>query len=145
FISAIVELAIAAFLALPELLRPRQVAKREEKPEPAREPQEELTPPRPRLVSDQKPALSVADYVAERIKAVKGGKLAFRDVYRDYEATAQRRGETALDPEQFTASLAKLCEGTTVYARESQGTVYLINVRFAGVKTKAPRNAADTA
>jgi len=51
---------------------------------------EELAPPKPRLVSDQKPALSVADYVAERIKAVKGGKLAFRDVYRDYEATAQR-------------------------------------------------------
>jgi hypothetical protein len=102
---------------------------------------EELAPPKPRLVSDQKPALSVADYVAERIKAVKGGKLAFRDVYRDYEATAQRRGETALDPQQFTASLAKLCEGTSVYARESQGTVYVINVRFAGAKANQKRNA----
>lgn len=56
----------------------------------------------------------MANYVAERIKAEKGGKLAFRDMYRDYEAIAQRRGETALDPEQRTASLAKLCEGTSV-------------------------------
>jgi hypothetical protein len=56
--------------------------------------------------------------------------------------TAQRRGEIALDPEQFTASLAKLCEGTSVYARESQGTVYLVNVRFAGVKAKASRQQA---
>jgi len=102
---------------------------------------EELAPPKPRLVSDQKPALSVADYVAERIKAAKGGKLAFRDVYRDYEATAQRRGEAALDQQQFTASLAKLCEGTSIYARESQGTVYVINVRFAGVKANQRRNA----
>ena len=83
--------------------------------------------------------MSVAEFVEERIKACKGGKVAFRDVYRDYEATAQRRGELALDPDQFTASLAKLCEGTSVYARESQGTVYLINVRFAGVASSAPR------
>jgi hypothetical protein len=40
-----------------------------------------------------------------------------------------------LDPEQFTASLAKLWEGTSFYARESQG----INVRFAGMKAKASR------
>jgi hypothetical protein len=136
--SAIVELAIAASLALPELLRPRHapVAKREERLEAESEPQEQLAPPKPRLVSDQTPALSVADYVAERIKAVKGGKLAFRDVYRDYEAIAQRRAEAALDPEQFGASLDKLCEGTSVSARESQGT---INVRFSGVKTRARR------
>jgi len=140
FFSAIVELAIAASLALPELLRPKHAAKREEEPEP--DPVTELVTPKPRLVSDHKPALSVADYVAERIKAVKGGKLAFRDVYRDYEASAQRRGETALDPEQFTASLVKLCEGTSVYARETQGAVCLINVRFAGVKTRAPRQQA---
>jgi hypothetical protein len=101
--SAIVELAIAASLALPELLRPRRapLAKREERLEAESEPQEQLAPPKPRLVSDQTPALSVADYVAERIKAVKGGRLAFRDVYRDYETTAQRRAEVALDPEQF--------------------------------------------
>lgn len=67
-------------------------------------------------------------------------KVAFREVYRDYEATTQRRSEIALDPEQFTASLAKLCQGTSVYACESQGSVYLINVRFAGVKAKAPRS-----
>jgi hypothetical protein len=144
FFSAIVELAIAAFLALPELLRPRHAptAKREEQPQFETGPQQELAPPKPRLISNQTPAVSVADYVAERIKAVKGGKLAFRDVYRDYEAAAQRRGETALDPEQFTASLAKLCEGTSVYARENQGTVYLINVRFAGMKAKTPRQQA---
>jgi hypothetical protein len=141
FFSGIAELAIAAFMALPELLRPRHapVAKREEQPEAGSEPQEQLAPPRPRLVSDQTPALSVADYVSERIKAVKGGRLAFRDVYLDYEATAQRRRETALDPEQFGASLDKLCEGTSVYARENQGTVYVINVRFAGMKAKMPR------
>ena len=145
FFSAIVELAIAASLALPELLRPQHkptATRREETPETnaaGPETAEELVTPKPRLVSDQKPALSVADFVEERIKAAKGGKLAFRDVYRDYEATAQRRGETALEPEQFTASLAKLCEGTSVYARESQGTVYLINVRFAGVASSAPR------
>jgi len=52
--------------------------------------------------------LSVTNYIAERIKAEKGGKLAFGDMYRDYEAIAQRRGETAIDPEQRTASLVKL-------------------------------------
>jgi len=56
----------------------------------------------------QKSALSVTNYIAERIKAEKGGKLAFGDMYRDYEAIAQRRGETAIDPEQRTASLVKL-------------------------------------
>ena len=97
--------------------------------------------PKPRLVSDQKPALSVADFVDERIKACKGGKIAFRDVYRDYEATAQRRGELALDPDQFTASLAKLCEGTSVYARETKGTVYLVNLRFAASGAARRRTA----
>jgi hypothetical protein len=141
FFSAIVELAIAASLALPELLRPqhRPPSRRGETPGPQSTAEPELVTPKPRLVSDQKPALSVAEFVEERIKACKGGKLAFREVYRDYEATAQRRSELALDPDQFTASLAKLCEGTSVYARESQGTVYLINVRFAGVVSSAPR------
>jgi hypothetical protein len=81
-------------------------------------------------VSDQKPALSVANFVEERIKAAKGGKIAFRDVYLDYEAMAHRQDQPALAPDQFTASLAKLCEGTSVFAHKLRGTVFLINVRF---------------
>jgi hypothetical protein len=97
--------------------------------------------PAPRLVSDQKPALSVTDYVGERITACNGGKVAFRDVYLDYEAVAQRQGRPALTPEQFTASPAKLCEGTSVFAREVRGVVFLLNVRLAGIAKNSPRRA----
>src|SRR5262249_13563534 len=38
------------------------------------------------------------------------------------------------------SSLVKLCENTSVYARESQGRVYLINVRFAGVSAAQMRS-----
>jgi hypothetical protein len=36
-------------------------------------------------------------------------------------------------------AIVKLCGGTSVYTREGQGTVYLINVRFASVKVKVHR------
>ena len=108
FFSAIVELAIAASLALPELLRPKRAlapigssgvqGKREEEPEASAE---IVTPemPKPRLVSDQTPALSVADFVGERIVACRGAKIAFRDVYLDYEAMAQQQPRPALAPD----------------------------------------------
>ena len=41
----------------------------------------------------------------------------------------------------FTTYLAKFCKGASAYARESQGTVYVINVRLAGVKANQERNA----
>ena len=37
-----------------------------------------------------------------------------------YKATAQRRSKTALDPEQFTAKLAELCEGTSGYLAKAK-------------------------
>jgi hypothetical protein len=40
-------------------------------------PAEILAPTKPQLVSDRPPAYSVADYIAERIVATKGGRLAF--------------------------------------------------------------------
>jgi hypothetical protein len=148
FFSAIVELAIAASLALPELLRPKRSpatignvgapGKREEE---AAASAEIVAPetPKPRLVSDQTPAFSVADFVAERIIACRGAKIAFRDVYLDYEAMAQQQTRPALAPDQFAASLAKLCEATSVSVREVGGTVYLINVRFAHQKSVATK------
>jgi hypothetical protein len=93
--------------------------------------------PKPRLVSDQVAAFSVSDYIGERIEVCKGSKLKFRDVFRDYEATAVRHGKPALDIGQYTDSLTKLCQGTSVGAREIGGVVYLMNVRFGGTKQTA--------
>jgi hypothetical protein len=113
-------------------------SKREEEPEASAD---IVAPeaPKPRLVSDQTPALSVADFVAARIIACRGAKIAFRDVYLDYEAMAQQPARPVLAPDQFAASLAKLCEATSVSVREIGGTVYLTSVRFAHQKATATK------
>lgn len=145
--SLIVELLIAAFLALPELLSsphrtPVRVATRQEKgPQQERVERvaEPLALPKPRLVSEQLPALSVAEYAAERLQPSLEGSLSVDELYADYQNTAKRRSAPALGADQFAASFVKLCEGTAIAPVELAGVVYLSNVQFANGKNKSRR------
>jgi len=91
-------------------------------------------PPKLRLITsdDAVPAGSVDDWVLERVHAMRGAKIKFREAYADYQVWCQSRGVPALEPDQFSERLAKICDGTDVYAyTDKSGTVFLLNVRLA--------------
>jgi hypothetical protein len=79
----------------------------------------------------------------------------FRKLLQTHEAPPEQHRDTVIDmghlprpsiarqaypaPDQFAASLAKLCEATSVSVREIGKTVYLINVRFSHQKATATK------
>jgi hypothetical protein len=137
FFSAIVELAIAASLALPELLRPKRApaAKREEEPAPSVEgvPDKIEAPPtpKPRLVSDQPKAGSVPDIMADLLKPAKGRRVEIEEVFKGYATECQANGERVLTPEQFIDPAQRFCRECGIRTQVIGEHIYLLDVRLA--------------
>ena len=87
-------------------------------------------PAKPKLVaSDTVPAGSVDAWVTDRVQAVRGSAVPFRDAYIDYRTWCEHKDVPSLAPDNFADRLAKLCEGSDVHTRTGKDrVVFLVNV-----------------
>jgi hypothetical protein len=136
FFSAIVELAIAAALALPELLRPRHqpAAKREEKPGATYVAPEEETAPTvsepvtPRLMSDQNVVKVLSGIV---LPADRRRRVEIADVFTAYMSACKKQGVEAAGVEEFGAQAKAFTEAADIRILASGGRVYWCGVQLA--------------
>lgn len=125
-ISAIVELVIAAALAMPELLRPvhKPTARREE-PEPVPATQEVEAP-------TLEPG-SVRRFMLACISRTKGEKVMRGAIYKRYLRWCDEEQPRAapLPIPAFWGEFAPLCSKVEIKLRERDGKVYCLDVRLA--------------
>lgn len=125
-LAAIVELLIACAFVAFALMRPKAPQQASPSPKPIRS---GLW--RPRLLSKQTRARKFHEYVVDRLEALDGTAVSFRDVYLDYETWCLHQCTPALAAKEFAERLSRLCEGTDVYTRERNGIIQLVHVRIA--------------
>ena len=136
-ISAIVELLIAATLALPELLRKRPVEAEHDEPEVEQpEPQQAAIViaerPAPRLVSSSsvEPAVSLISFAAAALERHASSKVEFGDFYLAYHDHARAVGGRPLSPTEAIEPTSKLCEECGIDIRKRGKGRYLVGVRL---------------
>lgn len=140
--SLIVELLIAAFLALPGLLLGTQSAVAVHGNDAIQNRVLERAHPLP--VSEFR-ILGVADYAAKRLMPSERGRVSVDRLYADYRCVASQLSMQALTAADFAAGFARLCEGTPISAAEEHGVVYLSKLRIAHAKPKQFARIAETA
>jgi hypothetical protein len=125
-ISAIVELVIAAALAMPELLRPVQqpVAKREDA--------EVMTAPAVQASTAQMTETgSVRRFMLACIARAKGQTTMRTAAYRRYCRWCEDQRATPLAIPAFWAEFQPLCEKVGIKMRERDGKVQLVDIQLA--------------
>ena len=152
FVSAIVELLIAAVLALPELLRSSRAAE----PAAARRGQDletgsptlamEVLPPTtletvpralPKLtgiqealdehVVDPKPVIA---FLAQHMPVARGNKVDWGEIYSGFREWQTKLGQQAWSATQFGAVLRHICEQANIRVRRQGDRVYCLDRRF---------------
>jgi hypothetical protein len=152
FVSAIVELLIAAVLALPELLRSRRAA------EPAEVRQGadletrasplamEVLPPTtlesaPRALPKRSVVPEAADehavdpkpviaFLAEHVPAARGSRADWGEIYGGFREWQARLGQEAWPATQFGAVLRHICEQANIRVKRQGDRVYCLDRRF---------------
>ena len=148
--SAVVELLIALFAALPELLRKRPVGAKRHQSEPeidgtSRQPEVAQVPqpvpqtaiviperPTPRLVSSSRnePAVSLISFAAAALERHATSKLEFGQFYLAYHAHCQALGGRPLSPTEAAEPTTRLCEECGIAIRKRGKDRYLVGVRL---------------
>jgi hypothetical protein len=158
FVSAIVELLIAAMLALPGLLRATRTL---ERPTEATEPEilppllptvaQEEAPRRVRvkirrsvpvpdpaqpkaiaapIASDEVDPKPVVAFLAEHMPTDRGSRADWGDIYGGFLAWQTERGGEALPATQFGAVLRHICEQANIRVRRQGDNVYCLDRRL---------------
>jgi hypothetical protein len=150
FVSAIVELLIAAVLALPELLRSKRAAE----PAQARQgrdletdlPAMEVLPPTtlssaPRALPKQSGVRKTAHehavdprpvvaFLAEHMPVARGSRADWGDIYSGFREWQAKLGHEAWPATQFGAVLRHICEKAKIRVRRQGDRVYCLDRRF---------------
>lgn len=148
--SLIVELLIAAFLALPELLSaPKRVASKQQGAREVAEPSKPLAiaaPSKPQLVAtaDTK-AGSVPDIMADLLEPAPGHRVEFGEAYLAYADACRQRGEASMTPEQFVDPLERFCSHCGIPTTVRGSRVYLRDFKLAGPAQQKSKRTATKA
>jgi hypothetical protein len=148
FVSAIVELLIAAVLALPELLRSKRPIGAAEGRQgeileaSARIPTVEVVAPmpqlsRPRAIAqtdvlsrDQIDPKPVIAFLAEHVPAARGSRADWGDIYSGFREWQAKLGQEAWPATRFGAVLRHICEQANIHVKRHGDRVYCLDRRF---------------
>ena len=137
-LAAIVEIIIVLCMVTFELLRPNrgelEPAQRSELPsEIAR------VGRRPRLVSNQPPALSVVDFGASSLEPAPGKRIDTEEFFLAYEKAAHDGRMRALPPEEFVGPFKRLCSEAGIRTSKRGGRLASWTFRCAVRATSRSR------